>query len=324
MSIYMYEGLVGSGKTFEIVTGVIIPNLKDTKSDTRIFTNVPLNEHEIESEFFQPGYLLNRVFKIDPESFFKLIEDPENYKNSLIIIDECHEFFWSHKALTDDVILKFFAMHRHYACHIILATQNRSKVAKKIVDEVQFFHVCENYKALGFGNRYRYKEFFAKVKKPTYQALKRYKKQNFKFYSSFDPTVSKDIGNYNLPRKSGFNIWKYVGLLVLGIIAVKFLLGSLTEPRHRETDSDEIEIADSTNEKEQLLQKKDSEIPIDNQIVLYTTNGPLIANDQWKISGLIDLGKKKRYILKSPDGQAKVVWSNSEIKNLAWDVPSGN
>ena len=126
--IYFLEGQVGSGKTYHMVNEIIIPNLKEGK---RIYNNVPLRVDNIESEFFQLGYCLDRVFTLTQENFKTIIQDPEKFSKSLFVIDECHDFFWSHKGLSDEQILKFFAMHRHHLCHIILASQDRDKVAKK-------------------------------------------------------------------------------------------------------------------------------------------------------------------------------------------------
>lgn len=315
----MYEGLQGSGKSYEMVNNVVIPNLK---KGTRIITNIPLEIHEIETEYFHVGALLNAILKITPENFKELISDPENYKNSVILIDECHEFFWSHNAITDTELLKFFAMHRHYACHIILATQDRNKVAKKVVNEIQFFHVTLNYSALGLFKCYMYLEYFAKQKKPSHRALKFYKKSKYKFYRSFDPSVAKDIGTYTSPRKSGFNVWLYIALFVGVILYAKYSITNLGSSREEEAEIAEV-LEETIVEKEEPNETEPPNSNDSKDFVLFTKNGPLTVNEDWIINGMVDLGDQKRYILKSPDGQTKVVWSVSEIP-LLWNDPVKN
>ncbi len=316
----MYEGRVGSGKTYELVTGVIIPNLRDKDFGMKILTNIPLRIHDIEAEYFHPGYLTNRVQKIDAEAFFELKNDPENFKNTMIIIDECHTFFWSHKSITDEVLLDFFAMHRHYLCHILLATQERSKVAAKVVKEVEYFHVCENFQSMGFGARYQYREFHGNSKTSNHRALRRYNKNNFKLYDSFDPSVAKDISKYRTPRKSGFNIWYFVAIFVGLYFASGYFLDKLNG-----SDSSESEVADVIEEVqvEEIIEEKVSGSQENDSLVLYTKSGPMTVSKDWRINGMVDLGDEKRYILKSPDGQIKVVWTVSDIK-LPWNDPVKN
>jgi zona occludens toxin len=150
MAQFAYTGIQGSGKSYEVVQGVIVPNVAKGR---RVVTNVTGLQYEkicayITDNFQNHADEFGEIVQVDneriSEPFFFPLEEKESpflaaiaritdadliadlqnkhleWKNSflvkggdIVILDECWRWYTSDAPLPDNH-LKFFRMHRHF------------------------------------------------------------------------------------------------------------------------------------------------------------------------------------------------------------------
>jgi zona occludens toxin len=171
MAETVYTGIQGSGKSYEVVRGIIIPNVA---SGRRIVTNIAgLNVDEIKKYAVNklggdPGHL-GEIVKITNEDVTKKNFFPvENQDNSvcivqggdIVILDECWRWYVTGENLPEGH-LTFFRMHRHFthpdsgqSCDIVLIVQSIGDLQRKIRATVEKSFLMKKHKDLGLENRY--------------------------------------------------------------------------------------------------------------------------------------------------------------------------
>lgn len=186
MPIYMFSGLPGSGKSYHMVSDVVI---KALISGRKIFTNLPLNIEAIEC-FTDVGILGTHdlVTVIDSDFIQKLPDHREELLGSVLIIDEVQNYFLSSKALTDEALVEFFTKHRHYGMDIILGTQdvlNINKVIRNLI-EVDWHFSGHKMKGNLFKHKYTINMYLRGSKKSYQKSNHQYDPKVFALYQSFD------------------------------------------------------------------------------------------------------------------------------------------
>jgi zona occludens toxin len=171
MAETVYTGIQGSGKSYEVVRGVILPNVVKGR---RIVTNVAgLNIDNIKAyavdKLGADAEHLGEIIHIENEDVTKPNFFPkENRDNSasivqggdIIILDECWRWYVTGQVLPDEH-LTFFRMHRHFthpetgqACDIVLIVQDIGDLQRKIRATVEKSYLMKKHKDLGLANRY--------------------------------------------------------------------------------------------------------------------------------------------------------------------------
>ena len=172
MAINAYTGLMGSGKSYEVVSSVIVPAIVTGR---RVVTNI----EGIQPEAIR-DYCLT-VLKAAPEclgeivpvtnddvardGFFPDETKPDAFSmvkaGDLVAIDEAWNFWATGNKLSQEH-MRFFRMHRHYvhpesgvACDVALMIQSIGDLHRQLRAVVEITFVTKKLKELGFNTRYR-------------------------------------------------------------------------------------------------------------------------------------------------------------------------
>lgn len=251
MAINAYTGLMGSGKSFEVVANVILPAIK---SGRRVVVNVDgISEQNIYA------YLLKKNKGLDVEKLGKIIHvsdddikkpgffpDEKNpsattivQAGDLVVVDEA----WRHWNTGNKIApehMQFFRMHRHYtneetklSCDLVLIFQSIADTHRTVRDVVEVTARTVKIKTLGLSRTYRIELYEGgKLTKAARFARKvqKYDKDIFPLYKSYagvdgkEATVDK---RQNVLRNPV--IWIIsVCLIVLVVVCLSFLASFLS------------------------------------------------------------------------------------------------
>ena len=228
MSILLFRGLPGTGKSYGVVENVILPALKQRRV---IYTNIPLNDQLILNDF------KSVINYIDIDEAEKNVEYLNNIESgAVVIIDEAWRLFPSGMR-TDKIpeqVKSFFAEHRHkvsedsgFTTEIVLITQNAADLCAFVRGKVESTYSSNKLKGLGTNKRYRVDIHEGcpqdgTNKEPTRQILGTYKKSVYQYYTSNTQNKKgvvaneKDVDTRNV-------IWKSPKFLAVSFFALLFL-----------------------------------------------------------------------------------------------------
>jgi zona occludens toxin len=212
MAINAYTGLMGTGKSFEVVASVIVPAIK---AGRRVVTNI---------DGIQPqaiyDYLVN-VKSCDVETlgqvvpvtnddinkpgFFPGETKPDQVSivqpGDMVAIDECWNFWGDDNKISPEH-QQFFRMHRHFtnpttglSCDIVLMIQDLGSLNRKIRSIIELTSRTVKLKALGAPKTYRIElyegyKLNAKTKLDTF--VKKYDPAIFPLYKSYAAGSGKE------------------------------------------------------------------------------------------------------------------------------------
>lgn len=211
MAVYLYEGLPGSGKSYHVLKDTIINALKENR---RVFHNLPIINSVLEASEFHIGYLRRRLIKVNQDFLLQIPKYKKVLENSLLVIDEAHETFFSGEKIQDNNLRNFWTYHRHYGVDVVVCTQVKTNLHKIIQSVIAARFEFRNLGLLGLKGLYEikmYEGFDGKT------ALGKKRGRFVKKY--FDYYFSVDFGNSNLFKikaPTSFNIFYVIaGLLFL-------------------------------------------------------------------------------------------------------------
>ncbi|WP_229793236.1 zonular occludens toxin domain-containing protein [Undibacterium squillarum] len=242
MAINAYVGLQGSGKSFEVVSSVIVDAIAQGR---RVVTNVAgINEERIHaylikkrgSEREQLGTIVHiENDRISQPQFFPDEEKPELESivkgGDLVAIDEAWRFWGTDSGKLSHEHMQFFRMHRHYVhaetgitCDVVLMTQDISGLHRSVRNVIEFAFKMHKHKSLGLTKHYRveiYEGWKINAKTRIDNRQKKYDPEIFPLYQSYTggsgTEQSIDKRQNVLANKV---LWYYVtGVLILGAIS---------------------------------------------------------------------------------------------------------
>lgn len=213
MAINVYTGLMGSGKSFEVVSSVILPALSKGR---RVVTNIDGIDFEKIKEYITEkkkipydkiGHLISCTNDdVCKTSFFPDETKPENVSivqpGDLICIYECWNF-WGQEHKISDEHMRFFRMHRHYTCpqtglgcDLALMIQDLGTLNRKIKSVIELTSRTVKLKSLGVPTAYRIELYegnkISKLSKiDTF--VKKYDKAIFPLYKSYASSNGKEV-----------------------------------------------------------------------------------------------------------------------------------
>jgi hypothetical protein len=219
MAVYLYEGLPGSGKSYHVLKDTIINALKENR---RVFHNLPIINTVLEASEFHIGYLRRRLIKVNQDFLLQIPKYKKVLENSLLVIDEAHETFFSGEKIQDNNLRNFWTYHRHYGVDVVVCTQVKTNLHKIIQSVIAARFEFRNLGLLGLKGLYEvkmYEGFDGKM------ALGKKRGRFVKKY--FDYYFSVDFGNSNLFKlnaPTSFNIFYVIGglLFLFGLGAFAF------------------------------------------------------------------------------------------------------
>lgn len=242
MAINCYCGLQGSGKSYEVVSSVI---LEAVSQGRRVVTNVSgIDEDRIHE------YLVNKR-DADPEKLGRIVHvtndqvmQPQFFPDEekpdaasvvlggdLVAVDEAWRFWGTDLGRLSHEHMQFFRMHRHYvhpetsvACDVALMTQDVTGLHRSVKNVIEFTFKMQKHKSLGLAKRYRvdiHEGWKINGKTRIDHRQKSYDAEVFPLYQSYaggqgtESAIDKRqniLGNRNL--------WMYAGgFIVLSIIS---------------------------------------------------------------------------------------------------------
>jgi zona occludens toxin len=161
---------MGSGKSYEVVTVVILGALKIGR---RVVSNIAgLNYDEMCRVLIGQGVDENRlgsIVQVDHEKVtekgFWLTDQESNtfiQPGDLVVLDEVWRFYDGFSQSVPENVMNFFRMHRHFThpetgltCDVALITQDINDLGRKIRPVVEETYYMEKLTALGSVKHYR-------------------------------------------------------------------------------------------------------------------------------------------------------------------------
>lgn len=317
MPINCYTGLMGSGKSYECVSSVIVPAIK---AGRRVVTNVD----GIDSDAIR-AYCIDK-FKSKEEDlgtvvhcknddvhrhdFLPFGEDVDTFcqAGDMVCIDEAWRF-WG----TDCKLIKehkiFFREHRHYvdektkvSCDLVLMVQDISDLHRtlKVVVEVAFR--TTKIKTLGWNNTYRVEMWEGYRLSPRSRVSvqnKKYDKEIFPLYSSYVGGKGKELqvdDRQNVLKNP--KLWfMAIGVLLMGATGLYFALDFFNGGAFKAKEAEQSLMATDLN--------KNTTNP--NQLDTSSSASPAqtAVSQTWRIVGVIQSNGEHLIAIANPAGRIR-------------------
>lgn len=212
MAITFYGGVMGSGKSYEVVSG---PVCDAVAAGRRVVTNVAgINEAKIHDYLVSKRTGINpkrlgRIVHVTDErvmqaGFFPDEKKPEAASvvqgGDLVVIDEAWRF-WDGKLPEEH--MQFFRMHRHYVhadtgvtCDVVLISQDINGLHRSLKAVIELSFRMHKLKSIGQPRAYRVEMYEGyKQNKSTRVStfVKKYQKDVFPLYKSYDGENAKEV-----------------------------------------------------------------------------------------------------------------------------------
>jgi len=315
MPINVYTGLMGSGKSYECVSSVILLAVKNGR---RVVTNVDGIDSDAIRAYCQ------EKFSIDPDKLGHVVHctnedipktsflpyggsvDTFCKAGDIICIDEAWRFWGTDCKLLHEHKV-FFREHRHFVdektkvcCDLVLMVQDISDIHRtlKVVVEVSFR--TTKIKTLGWSKTYRvemWEGYKQTVRSRISVENKRYDEAIFPLYSSYVGGTGKELqvdGRQNVLNSP--KLW-IMGILVLALFsfsiyfAVSFFNGSkFKKDAAIATKSGDQGKGDAATTARRSLAKPDT---------------PSIS-EVWRITGTVQLGTQAFVVLSNAAGRVRL------------------
>lgn len=242
MSISAYTGVMGSGKSYEVVAFVIVPAVAVGR---RVVTNISGIQPDAIRDFVQKQYKvvpdnLGSVVYVDSmqfrdRNFFPdFREDKSVYPTTgspfleggdLVVVDEC-KLVWGHDWKHDDVITAFWRKHRHFtspvtnvSSDIVVISQATADFHKDLRAVVEFLYRAKKIKAFGKFGEAAYSVTKWDGVRQTNSAkvqtwTRKYKKNIFPLYNSYSQGNGPGVELATDSRQSILSHWRLMCLPV--------------------------------------------------------------------------------------------------------------
>jgi zona occludens toxin len=172
VAINVYAGVMGSGKSYEVVVSVILPALLKGRD---VVTNIKGMDYQkicdyLCSKFSADREKLGKLTIVTTDDFKKVDFFPDEEKpeiqsvvkfGDLVCVDECW-LFWAQGCKISHNAMQFFRMHRHYnhsvtgvSCDIALMIQEMPALHRSIKGIVEMVFVMTKLKTVGLNDSYR-------------------------------------------------------------------------------------------------------------------------------------------------------------------------
>lgn len=245
MPVNVYGGGTGSGKSYQVVSEIIVPQLAKGR---RILTTIrgvnyeKIVEHLAETE----GLLAEQVGKLDViagalvrrEDFFPLYDEAaEQFDDrdsvvklgTLVIVDEALRYFGTGEKLTPRV-KQYLTEHRHavdpatsQSSDLVLMTPDPMQLSRLVRGLTDYTFVCRKHREVEGVSSYVVSMFQGKtLRKPMRTSIKKYDPVFFEFYQSYAGGVGGQESNVD-DRQTVFTKKKlFTAIAVIGLV---FVLG---------------------------------------------------------------------------------------------------
>ena len=231
------EGKPGSGKSYELVSVDLVENLRQGR---RVYARINgLNFDAIASHI---GVTVDRVRELlttmtDEQVREWLVCDtigdafdfPHLAKGSLVIVDECHDFWPVSRVELPDRVAAFFAKHRHWGLDIAIATQDMREVHRSVLRRLDRKNLYAKLDALGREGDYTVRGYVS-PRPGSFEQLsverRSYKPDIFPLYRGVQPGVDNAGGVYSVGSKT---FWQSIRkwAILIGLVLIASIYGVL-------------------------------------------------------------------------------------------------
>ncbi|VVE18466.1 Zonular occludens toxin [Pandoraea iniqua] len=314
MAINAYTGLMGSGKSYEVVSSVIVPAVL---AGRRVVTNIDgINPEAIyayctdvkkanvatlgpvipisNTDVLKDGFFPDET-KPDAESLVKA--------GDLVAIDEAWEF-WSVSHKISPEHMRFFRMHRHYvdpetglSCDVALMIQSITDLHRQLRSVIEVTFVTKKLKELGLGNRYRVEMFGGgRITKAARfgTTTTTYDKAIFPLYQSYAGGSGKERAidaRQNMLRNP--KLWMTAVLFLACWIGVGMFLWRFFHPQ-----SPEKPAANSVS----LDRAPSALVNVTSELAPH----PQIFSEKWRIAGRYSIAGRRYVALSDNSGRLRI------------------
>lgn len=312
MSITCYCGIMGSGKTYECVSSVILPAISKGR---RVVSNIDgLNENLIREyvskkdsvDYDETGTIcLCSHSDISQKNFFPVSQD-DTYSfvrpGDLVCIDECYRFWGQGLKIFEEHKI-FFREHRHFTnekglcCDVVLMTQDFSDLQRFLRNVIELRFEAKKLKALGAPRRYRLNMFEGKDRKPISYSIKDYKSEIFPLYKSYSTGqgIEDKVDSRQTvltPRRLAFFGGFVLFLFLFGFYGFSNFFFSGKKPKN-------VSPRSGTPSMERPSRSGAERLP--SPIVPVHTS----FSKDWRISGVIRMSGSRYIVLQNKDGNLR-------------------
>lgn len=210
MPINAYTGLMGSGKSYEVVASVILPALLKRR---RVVTNIEGVDYEKIKVYLHekhPGVELGELVNVSNEQvaspdFFPSKDgqtDAVVKGGDMVCIDEAWRFFGTGVKIHQSTHV-FLREHRHYtdpdtkiSCDLALMLQSIGDLQRSVKSVVELSFRAQKLKAVGLNKRYRLDMFEGSDQKISRRAdtwQKSYDPAVYALYASYAAGSGKEV-----------------------------------------------------------------------------------------------------------------------------------
>lgn len=307
MAILAYVGVPGSGKSYEVVSSVIVPAVCEGR---RVVTNIVGMDNDklqayCEDNFKKHPAETGSVISVSDEQVkqgdffpYKGGENTFCQPGDLICIDEAWRIWENDKTIPDNH-KSFISEHRHFtdpltgrSCDLVVINQDVSGLPRLLKSRIESTFRMSKHLSLGLKNCYRV-DVFTGVKlfkaNRTIHYQRRYDKKIFPLYRSFDTqngsenTVDK---RQNVLASTGFKV--KTGLMLFALV------GGITWLIHSYHS-----MAPDTPESTAVPAPQPGQVPAPQQ-------SPALSGD-WQIRGTFTRNRKRMIVLADNNGHLRIV-----------------
>jgi zona occludens toxin len=284
MAIKAYTGLMGSGKSYEVVTCVILPAITKGR---RVVTNIAGLDLDVFAEL--SGVARDQVQLVNvshdqvTEPDFWLTDEKSEatiQPGDLLCLDEIWRFYDGFKT-PPEPCMNFFRMHRHFVdaktgatCDVVLITQDVMDIGPKVRRVVEETYRMSKLNFVGRPDRYRVDVFARGATKEKLKSLqKKYEAKYFPLYKSHSQKSddSADANEVNVDDRGNILNSKFFKVVVplallFSLLSGYYVLQFFTKkPKQEETKQ-----AESSQDKNKPKQTGPAQVNPDRRVVGYT------------------------------------------------------
>lgn len=317
MAINAYCGLQGSGKSYEVVSAVIMPAIE---AGRRVVTNIDgideasihayvqsLQKRDLPKQMGSVFAVTNdrimqpKFFPNDASAGTNTIVEP----GDLVVIDEAWRFWPSDGGKLLPEHMQFFRMHRHYthpksgvACDVALIIQDISGLHRSVKNVVELSFRTTKLKALGLSGSYRLEmyEGYKQTRKSRIDVfVKRYNKAIFPLYKSYahyngaEATIDRRQNIFRNPT-----LW-FVAVLMLCLgCSGMWIVWRFFRPRHtnQSVASVKHDPRSSTDAPSNTVEQRQAMRPR--------------LSSNWRVVGRVSASGQILVILRGPEGRLRL------------------
>ncbi len=315
MPINVYTGLMGSGKSYECVSSVIVPAVK---AGRRVVTNVDGIDNDAIRAYCQDKYSITpeclgsvvhcKNEDVGKADFLPYGENVDTFcqPGDLICIDEAWRFWGTGCRLLAEHKV-FFREHRHFVhpdtkvcCDLVLMVQDISDLNRILKVVVELTFKTTKIKTLGLNKTYRVEMWEGhKLTQKGRVAVenKRYDSQIFPLYSSYSGGAGKELqvdDRQNVLKSP--KLW-ILAVLVIGLcsVSVYTLIGFFGSKPATDNSATATGYADS---------KTNSALSASAPAVRAQPRQAMSTS--WRLVGTMQAGKTAYAVIQSTDGRMRL------------------